>query len=242
MESDMCTLEKFTCDDTKESLSLKWRKWKRAFDIYTEAYNISTEKKKLVPMLHIGGLQLQEIFDSLPNMNVADNTDENVYKNAIQKLDEYFAPKQNLIFERHLFRQMTQQHGEQFNQFLARLRHQAAKCMFSNEDEHIIDQVAEKSNMPELRKQLLLLTNNEISLNSIIAKANALESLSRQLQDYEKNTIDIVKMSRKETCIRCGSNTHISKYNKCPARYKRCMRCGNVGHYKQLCKTKKMRR
>lgn len=158
MTSNLMSLDKFSCEGEQESL-LRWMKWKRAFNIYLTAADINDDKTKIATLLHTGGLEFQEIFYNIPGLH-----EEKVYDTAITKLDNYFKPKHSIIYERHLFRSIKQEDGENFDKFLLKLRHQAERCMFSNADEHIICQITEKCKSNAFRKQILLLSNEEINL------------------------------------------------------------------------------
>ena len=57
---------------------------------------------------------------------------------TLQVLDNYFVPKSNIPFERHLFWQISQESGETVDQFACRLYQQVATCEFGvNEDDYI---------------------------------------------------------------------------------------------------------
>nr|CAI5854742.1 unnamed protein product [Callosobruchus analis] len=116
-------------------------------------------EKKRATLLHSGGLSLQEIYYNLPGAHVDSPADSpiDVYKVAIEKLDVYFSPKQSRVYERHLFRLIKQDAEERFEKFLVRLRHQSTKCNFSNEEEHLTDQITEKCISTELRQKILSL-------------------------------------------------------------------------------------
>jgi len=43
-----------------------WKKWKRSLELYLVAKGISNHKHKFATLLHLGGDDLQEIYDSLP--------------------------------------------------------------------------------------------------------------------------------------------------------------------------------
>lgn len=74
--------------------------------IYLDATSIEEPRKRKATLLHFGGLGLQEIFYNLPgaNVDVPDDLGNDIFEIAISKLDEYFAPKQSKVYERHLFR------------------------------------------------------------------------------------------------------------------------------------------
>ena len=62
-----------------------------------------TEKnQKRAVLLHLAGVEVQTIFETLSDTG----TD---YDTALAKLNEYFEPKKNIPFERHAFRQATQE-------------------------------------------------------------------------------------------------------------------------------------
>lgn len=91
-------------------------------------------------------------------------------------------------YDRHIFRILKQEEGQKFDKFLVRLRHQAEKCKSANVEEHLINQITEKCFSIELKKRILAAGDN-INLEKIIAKANSLEVVNRQLQQFDiKNT------------------------------------------------------
>ena len=258
----LTNLDHFDCEGDPTSVGTRWVKWKRAFEIYLLAANIDTPLKKRATLLHLGGLSLQEVYYNLPGAHAEEGDGIDVYTIALHKLDSYFAPKQSRIYERYLFRLMKQEEGEQFERFLLRLRNQAEKCQFHNKEDHIIDQITEKCRLVELRKKILEI-GDLITLDEIISKANALEVVARQLEQFKNESThnmnnftktDINQMDSKKkfgrpirhkpfntNCGRCGSSTHSSNDLKCPARDKRCMKCGFVGHFREHCRTRQKR-
>lgn len=249
------SLEKFDCEGEPSSVGIRWERWKRALFIYLDASSIVESEKKRASLLHFGGLGLQEIFYNIPDANVSATDSSDVFKVAIEKLDAYFTPKQSKVYERHLFR-LIKQEDEKFEKFLVRLRQQADKCQFKDKDDQIIDQITEKCSSKELRKKILQ-TGDSMTLDKIIAEANALEAVNRQLEDFgdgpsknqEINKVDLkfkkgdVKDNYrnrvdKSGCGRCGNRNHHSQDSNCPARDKSCLKCGLKGHFRQYCKTR----
>lgn len=256
--SMLTTLDHFECEGDQTSVGSRWEKWKRALEIYLLAANIDSPNKKRATLLHVGGLALQEIYYNLPGAHAEDGKDIDVYKIALEKLNNYFAPKQSHIYERYLFRLMKQEEGEKFEKFVLRLRTQAEKCGFKNKEEHLIDQVTEKCKPVDLRKKILEI-GDSITLDQIISKANALEMITKQLEQFENSNqqrkIEINKIDSKRNynknpkktqnskpCSRCGSNYHLSNDAKCPAKDKRCLKCDFMGHFQECCRTRRKRR
>lgn len=173
-------IEPFECEGESTSSGVRWERWKRALDIYLLAANIESDIRKRAVLLHSGGIVLQEIVYNIPGAIVEPAENIDVYTITIQKLDDYFAPKQSKVYERHIFRLLKQEPAEKFEKFLVRLRHQAAKCHFTAPDENLIDQITGKCSAEELRKKILI-TGDNITLQTIITEANkALASVWNQ--------------------------------------------------------------
>ncbi|XP_045771272.1 uncharacterized protein LOC123871475 isoform X2 [Maniola jurtina] len=259
--STLPNLQHFDCEGDPTSIGTRWEKWKRAFEIYLLAANIETPVKKRATLLHVGGIALQEVYYNIPGAHVEEEGVD-VYEVALKKLDSHFAPKQSRIYERYLFRLMKQEEEEQFERFLLRLRTQAEKCQFYDKEQHIIDQITEKCRQVELRKKILE-GGDTITLDEIISKANALEVVARQLDKFKMvktndtnnfNKAEINKIDNKKKynkpfprqfsntkCSRCGSPSHSSEDIKCPAKDKRCLKCGFIGHFRENCRTRQKR-
>nr|CAI5862750.1 unnamed protein product [Callosobruchus analis] len=167
-----------------------------AFELFSSAANIETPEKKRATLLHSGGLSLQEIYYNLPGAHFDSPADLpiDVYKVAIEKLDVYFSPKQSRVYERHLFRLIKQDVEEKFENFLVRLRHQSTKCNFSNEEEHLIDQITEKCISTELRKKISTL-GDSVTLDQIIVEANAIEAVDSQMSHFVLNHVEVASIT-----------------------------------------------
>lgn len=249
--SQIPPLEFLDCEGEPASVGLRWEKWKRALELYLIATNVTKPEAKRATLLHMGGLALQEIYYNIPGAHVESTEEkEDIYVVAINNLDKYFAPKQSRIYERHLFRLIKQENGEKFDKFLVRLRHQCAKCKFTASEENMMDQITEKCESVELRKKILTL-GDDVTLDKIIFEANALETVHRQLSNFDSlgshkdlsiNRIEATKRKLNSVpCSRCtGNHTNDSKY--CPAKDKKCLKCGFTGHFRKCCRTRASKR
>ena len=56
-------------------------------------------------------------------------------------------------------------------------------------------------------------------------------------RNYQKPEKDEPNKFRKVDCIRCGA-PNCDKLHDCPAKAKKCLNCGKIGHYAKLCRTK----
>ncbi|CAH2084600.1 unnamed protein product [Euphydryas editha] len=210
--------EKLDLEGDNATVALRWEQWKRSFNIYLEATGITGEGKKRATLLLLGGPGLQEIVYNLPGAYEENSTNESqAFNTVIEKLDEYFLPKQNKIYERHLFRQIKQDEGEKFEKFVVKLRDQARKCKFNSPDEHIIDQIVEKCFSSELRKKILTL-GDTVTLDKIITEANTLELVSHQLEEYGKkrksNEVNTIRSHKKVYNTEKSYTKHNNKNDK----------------------------
>ena len=104
--------------------------------------------------LHCAGEAVQTIFEGLGDFEVG--ADQSKYTKTLKILDDYFIPKANIPYERHVFRNMKQESSETIDQFASRLRTQALNCDFGDAiDENIRDQIIDKCNSAQLRTKLL---------------------------------------------------------------------------------------
>ena len=93
------SLQPFQVKGDPHSISQRWRKWKRAFELYVLGKGITNDSQKWGLLLHTAGLDLQEGYFTL----VPDGMEKD-YARTFKVLDDYFIPKANVPFERHLFR------------------------------------------------------------------------------------------------------------------------------------------
>ena len=118
-------LQPFQVKGDPHSISQRWRKWKRAFELYVLGKGITSDSQKRGLLLHTAGLEVQDVYFTL----VPGGEDKD-YPATLKVLDDYFIPKANVPFEKHLFRQISQSSEETVDQFVCRLRQRAASCDF----------------------------------------------------------------------------------------------------------------
>ena len=93
--------------------------------MYVTGKGVSNNAQKRALFLHVAGMDVQEIYFTL-----AADAESATFKATVKVLDDYFVPKTNVPFERHLFRQIVQESGETVDQFVCRLRQRAINCEF----------------------------------------------------------------------------------------------------------------
>ena len=84
-------------------------------------------------LLHIAGMEVQEVYFTLVGKDTMAT-----FQDTLKVLDDYFIPKANVRFERHLFWQITQENTETVDQFVCRLRHRSVSCDFREQEDDYI--------------------------------------------------------------------------------------------------------
>ena len=112
--------------DDPTNLAVRWKHWKRSFNLYLTAKGVTNDQQRVALLLHTGGAELQELY-----FTFVDEEEEKSFEACVRVLDEHFVPKANLPFERHQFRQMSQLNSENVHHFVSRLRQKGTLCEFA---------------------------------------------------------------------------------------------------------------
>ena len=256
-------------DVTEDRLDCS-RLWKRYLERFErELIYLGVDPKdnpgiaKAALLIHAGEA-VEDIHDSLPDPvakpeDVA-QTDWHDYAKAKAKLTAYFSPQvcnDFAIFELINTKMMS---GESIAAYTVRLREAAKKCSFDNWNAEKMIKALLISNMHDTELRVKLLQKDR-TLDAILQKAQQREDAkARDRIMHKGNGGSVNKMqmgtkwpnrrptkekngteSHKDTvknCNNCGYESH--NYNKCPARDRRCVACGELGHFKKTkaCKKK----
>ncbi|XP_061715253.1 uncharacterized protein K02A2.6-like [Cydia pomonella] len=177
------------------------------------------------------------------------------YEDIVKLLDDHFTPKRCGFGERYKFYAATQQSGETFPQWAARLRGLSAYCGFSNVEEALRDKfVMGMSSGPEKEKlfarDLTVLTlAKAVELAESVHCARAGAAASQPVQISQDQLFKVEKTlqrdstsantggadGKKEQCQVCGYYNH--KTLQCRFAKSRCKKCKATGHLKRMCKS-----
>ncbi|XP_055622188.1 uncharacterized protein LOC129765784 [Toxorhynchites rutilus septentrionalis] len=242
-------------------LPVAWAKWKRDLEAYFEAEGIVSQYDRRSKLLYLGGSDLRDIFDNLPDAGNVPHVLKNppYYDKAIAKLDSHFEPFRRRTYERHLFRQIAQKSSERFGDFVLRLRTQVKRCEYEKPDEMILDQIVEKCLSEKLKQKML---KRDMSLEEIESVGTLLEESIHRLKDFEgtkpESTVNKVikwqprwqpkpieryssgsedRFVRQQSTKSFGAisgTTHYGKLRREPGRGSEavCFSCGKRGHVK----------
>lgn len=93
-------------------------------------------------------MEVQDVYEELPDPGPNNAGEDN----------EYVAD--NVLYERHIFRQLVPRQGETADKFMVRLRKQARQCNFcATLDKYLRHQLIEKLSDVELKTKLIEVNN-----------------------------------------------------------------------------------
>ncbi|CAK8692680.1 uncharacterized protein LOC143462177 [Clavelina lepadiformis] len=240
---DMRSLKVFDLQGDPHSLSQRWRKWTRSFNLYVNGIGVTDDVQKRSLLLHTAGEEVQELYYSLVNEQ---NAIIQTFEETVNVLNEQFIPTANVPFERHVFHQLVQNSNETVDQYVCRLRQRAATCEFQNADERIRDQVVDKCYSRELQRKFL--EQQTLTLVDVLRIAKAHEAViartiimsstpdSVQVNAVTGSRRNQMRSTNKEgkECFACGRKGDA----QCPAKGKTCNKCGKVGHFGMKCRSR----
>ena len=225
------------------SLCTRWTKWQRRFEDAMIGFDITSAKRQRALLLHFGGEDLQDVFETLDNTGTVDEI-----KPALDALTAYFTPKKNTVYEAIIFRDAVQEENETIDQFCTRLRKLAKKCDFADSDREIQIQILAKCRSDYLRKRAL---EKERSLSNLLELARTIElaeSRAKQISNATSSCETVSKLtatrpkqghtqntdSHNRQCYKCGFD--YPHESKCPAEGKECRACGRRNHFARCCR------
>ena len=145
----------------------------------------------------------------------------------LSKLEEYFKPKRNVIYERYIFHTTQQEPNETISEYVTKLRRLAASCDFGTLKEDMIrDRIVIGTSDEEVRPHLL--RNPSLNLNTCIEMCQSSELARMQLQKIApvqrhpmaEENVHWTSTKKRQTngkdgdqCQYCGGGKHMSKKN-----------------------------
>lgn len=248
-----------TFNDKVDSQDLRreWEEWHRAFELCLQMRNVESQHEKLVTMLSVGGRGLQRIYFNLrpvPEEIIPEPIkiplmppEVPEYDNAIKRLEKFFVGKRNVRVELEVFRSIKQTSEESFNNFILRLRSQAARCEFlDREDTELLQQITMGARDERVKEKGL---ENSMNLDEVINYAINREILVKQKEklkpfrgDIEVNNVNPRQLQSRNTSWkrnlktypRFGRERDIRRAEAEGSRARiQCDRCGSFRHTKE---------
>ena len=183
-------LPPFDLTGSASQVAERWKRWKRSYEYYLEGKGITQAGRKKSQLLHLAGIEVQDLYEDLVDPGPVNASTDDDYKVCIRKLDAHFHAEDNVPYERHVFRHMAPLVGETADKFMVRLRKQARHCNFGESlEDNLRDQLIEKLPDIEWKKKLLEVKN--ISLKDAMDKVRLWESAREQATQMVNPSQDI---------------------------------------------------
>ena len=234
-------------DLDSSNVSDAWRKWKQRFELFSMASGLSTKDAGIqaATLLHVIGPDALEVYNTF-SWEEAD--DKSKVAKILEKFEDYYIPRRNITWERHVFNTRNQHDGETIDQYVTDLKTKAQTCEFKDlKDSLIRDRIVCGINCDATRSRLL--REPDLMLQKAVDICRANETTTSQmklLSSDQTNTLSVIhgirsqsthsKQLQKVYCDRCG-NWH-AKQQTCPALGAECRKCGRRNHFAKVCRTK----
>ena len=206
-----------------------------------ETTAINAMKRKIV--IHLMNSMDTDMFTKLKTLIAPRDPIDETMESIEQTLVAHLAPKPTILSERHAFYLLKQKSGEDTGHYVTKLREQAIKCKF-NEDqlnERIRDQFVVGISCLEAREALLGENITDLTLEVAFKKTVAVERSRKEAQNLgTSNTINQIHSKSKSAknkqlqCEKCGKKGHTGTNCKV-----RCYHCNEFGHIKPNCPERK---
>ncbi|XP_025116120.1 uncharacterized protein K02A2.6-like [Pomacea canaliculata] len=116
------------------------------------------------------------------------------YDTVLEKFDEYFVPKRNIIHERARFHARNQKPDESIEEYIRDLYELAAKADVRDKDEAIRDRLVLGILDRDLSERLQL--KADLTLQDAILQARQYEQVKAQLSDQRRTNVDAVQFKK----------------------------------------------
>lgn len=188
------------------NVSENWRRWRRALENYLlainlvlkkddDAANVEIGKRQVAILLNQAGDEANEVFSQF-EYTVGKGQDK--LADVLEKFEEYCNPIKNILYETYVFWSLCQADGEPIDNFVKRLKTQAAKCEFGNmKDRMLLCRIVFGLSDPKLKERLL--RDSEMTLSKALDDIHAAEMTKKQLvriSDGDKSSIDAVGQTK----------------------------------------------
>ena len=227
------------------NVAANWKAFKEAFNDFATATEL-TAKDDAIQAATLKTVMGRECRQILSRLELTDE-DKKKPNKILEKLEEYFAPTWNILYERYLFHSAQQQQNETIDQYMIRLRHLAECCKFGAlNDEMLRDCLV--LGCRDKGAKACLFRETDCSLKKALEALQISEAAQEQLKEigeegnpFPINAVNVRKnfkykkpQSHYPTCKYCGGQ-HERDRTRCPAYGKTCRQCGKPNHFHTVC-------
>ena len=186
-------LAAFPTFDTTDTSNLapRWRKYVQRYENRATALNITNADCKLALLLDYAGEAVYDDFQTLVVSGPEADNPRDIYARSFEALNELYAPKIQVEYKRFNFREATQLHDENLDQFVTRLKKLAAPCDFTNKDAEIKSQIIQKCKSSKLGTKAL--ADITITLDQLVKDGKAMERAISYAKTIEKKEVNAIQ-------------------------------------------------
>ena len=230
-------------------VATNWKIFQEAFADYSTATEL-TKKDAEVQAATLKTVMGRECRQILSRLELTDAEKKDTTA-ILDKLQAYFAPTRNILYERYLFHAAEQQPNENVDQYMIHLRHLAGPCNFGTlHDEMLRDRLVlgcrdkgararlfreRDCNLKKALETLQISETTQEQLKEIGGEdkptiINAVHTGKERIKSASKRT----QLTEKQICKYCGGK-HKAIRTECPAYGKTCRRCKKANHFHTVC-------
>ena len=161
------------------SSRVQLNEWKQRFRRYRLATKFNQEDGEIQvsAIIYAMGSEAEKIFSSF---EFEEEERKDNFEMVMEKFDEYFVPRRNVIHERACFYQRCQHSGESAEMYIRTLYELAEHCQFgATRDEHIRDRLVVGIADKELSHQFQL--KADLTLGRVIEQVRHAEVVPKQV-------------------------------------------------------------
>ena len=230
--------------------AVNWKVFKEAYEDFATATELIAKDDE-IQAATLKTIMGKECRQTLSRLELS-NADKKRPSKILEKLEEYFAPTRNVLYERYLFHSAQQQRNETVDQYIIRLRHLAESCKFGAlHDEMLRDRLV--LGCRDKGAKARLFREKDCTLKKALEAMQISEATHEQLKDMggEDNPIPINALYQRKkgtkhtdkhrqarnsypSCKYCGGK-HEAVKTQCPAYGKSCRLCGKANHFHTVC-------
>ncbi|XP_025089823.1 uncharacterized protein LOC112561503 [Pomacea canaliculata] len=169
-----------------------WPEWKQRFQRFRCASKLDKDDEavQVSALIYTMGNNAERILTSFG----LDARQLQEYDTVLEKFDEYFVPKRNIIHERARFHARNQKPDESIEEYIRDLYELAAKADVRDKDEAIRDRLVLGILDRDLSERLQL--KDDLTLQDAILQARQYEQVKAQLSDQRRTNVDAVQFKK----------------------------------------------
>lgn len=173
----------------------EWLARKERFSRFRMASKLNKDdpEVQISALIYAMGKEAEHIFKSL---QFAEAGDEKKFEKVLEKFNEYFIPKRNIIHEGARFHQRAQQSGESIETFVRSLHEISEFCDFTDKKEQIRDRLVIGISDKELSEKLQL--RSDLTLEKAVEIARQSEMVKSQIKDQSVSSTNVEAVRKHE--------------------------------------------